>query len=614
MKQKLSLFIVFILTLMYNRSVARDFPPFNDSSIYFSSQLSPSQIYFIPARHSFSKQPHRSFDFGITGNEYCYVILKIQSERVDSSYVLSIDNTSLDTVLIYRLSEEGQLNLIYSGGNLIPYISNRQYVWHIVPLHVSPAPGFYLIALKALSKNVNVSYQINRQDDLQRRYSLFDRVIYFYTGIISLIIFACLLGFLMFKNKGLIIYSLYVLSLSAWIWSHYGYLYPAFYPYHPLINEVIKPVASLMAAICLMLLIRALFQIEIRKIIFHKMLTVLILIDLTYIGTALFYLVHPFPSSGYTFFNIGWNIALLISGCGIIVSLVRLLQTNKTAKIFFIAISAMVAMVILQILSNSDLIHSRFLNDHGILLASLLEILILTFGIFYNVWEDKKLKEVQISLLETERREALQMLIRVQDNERKRIAEDLHDSIGPMLAAIKINFLRLVKLKSNNTLSEELADKTENIIEDSISEIRNISHQLMPKGLSSKGLISLLADYFQNLQVIYDTSIQFSHEISISLCDELQLNIYRIMSELALNAARHSGSKNIEVSLKASFMEVEIKVLDHGKGFNAAEKNKPSLGLKNVESRVTYLKGKINASSIIGEGTMILISIPVQGL
>ncbi|HWJ25968.1 MAG TPA: 7TM-DISM domain-containing protein, partial [Flavisolibacter sp.] len=135
MKQKLSLFIVFILTLMYNRSVARDFPPFNDSSIYFSSQLSPSQIYFIPARHSFSKQPHRSFDFGITGNEYCYVILKIQSERVDSSYVLSIDNTSLDTVLIYRLSEEGQLNLIYSGGNLIPYISNRQYVWHIVRLH-----------------------------------------------------------------------------------------------------------------------------------------------------------------------------------------------------------------------------------------------------------------------------------------------------------------------------------------------------------------------------------------------------------------------------------------------------------------------------------------------
>jgi signal transduction histidine kinase len=204
----------------------------------------------------------------------------------------------------------------------------------------------------------------------------------------------------------------------------------------------------------------------------------------------------------------------------------------------------------------------------------------------------------------------MQRLIAIQDDERKRIAEDLHDSIGPMLAAIKINFLRIVKAKDENKISDNLVTETESIIDDSLTEIRNISHQLMPKGLSSKGLINLLAEYFTDLQIVYNTQIDFTHSISVSLDKDIQLNIYRIISELVLNGAKHSSSKNITVSIETRDTETVVIINDDGKGFNATQKNNSSSGLKNVESRVAYLKGKMHMQSSVGAGTFIEISLP----
>jgi signal transduction histidine kinase len=237
----------------------------------------------------------------------------------------------------------------------------------------------------------------------------------------------------------------------------------------------------------------------------------------------------------------------------------------------------------------------------------------LIFGVFLNIWEEKKMKSKQLSLLEDDQKKTLQKLIAIQDNERKRIAGDLHDSIGPMLAAIKINFLRIVKAKNENKISDTLVTETENIIDDSITEIRNISHQLMPKGLSSKGLISLLAEYFDDLQTVYNTCIHFTHRITVSLDRDVQLNVYRIISELLLNAAKHSSSKNITVSIETRDTETVVIINDDGKGFNATQKNNSSFGLKNVESRVAYLKGKMHMQSLGGKGTFIKISFPHAG-
>ncbi len=581
-----------------------------DSAFYFSDTLHPNQIKFTLQDFHFLAQKDRSFNFGLTTNTYCYIIIKVEADKSSGDYVLSIDNTSLDSVLIYNLVQKGDKQLLYQGGNQIKYDTKRAYVWHTIPLKIHQEPEYYLIAIKAPARNVNVAYKIIKGEALQKLYQSFDRIIYFYTGIISLISFISLVAFLLFKRKGLVIFSGYILAVTAWILAHYGYLYPGFYPFYPSLNEIIKPVALLLAALSFLWLITYLFKEELKDRFFRRLLFVIKLLNSILFISAFLYLFHSFTSYGNMIYNIIWHIAILISVCVTIITLAWLFNKSKTAKIFSIAVAVLLVMAIIQIISNVGFLHNTFLNDHGILIGALLQILILSYGICYSIWNEIQTKGAQLSMLEGEQKKALQMLINVQNNERKRIAEDLHDSIGPMLAAIKINFMRMVKAKTETIISENLISKTERIIDGSINEIRNVSHQLMPKDLSAKGLITVLSNYFNDLQIVYNTNIVFMHEITATLSEEVQLNLFRIISELVLNACKHSCSENIVVSIKTSGTAIQIMVQDDGKGFKRTQKNITTLGITNAEGRVAYLKGNIQIDSAEGKGTIIQIFVP----
>jgi signal transduction histidine kinase len=154
-------------------------------------------------------------------------------------------------------------------------------------------------------------------------------------------------------------------------------------------------------------------------------------------------------------------------------------------------------------------------------------------------------------------------------------------------------------------------EKTEDIIDDSISEIRNVAHNLMPKGLSTKGLISTLRDYFEELGNLYGKAINFSHSIQSIVDPELQLHIYRIICELVLNAARHSTATRIAVSIKSNSQLISADVEDNGEGFTGIEPRK-SFGLEGVRSRVEYLGGRVQINSPAGEGVAIHFEIPLQ--
>ena len=244
-------------------------------------------------------------------------------------------------------------------------------------------------------------------------------------------------------------------------------------------------------------------------------------------------------------------------------------------------------------------------------MGSLLENVIIAFGLFYSLLEEKKQREEHVLALEQDQTETLKKLITVQDNERKRIAVDLHDNIGPLLAALKINFRRIIHTKDSEP-HDELVTKTESIIDDSIAEIRNVAHNLMPKGLSSNGLINTLKDYFESIQQLYNKTIVFHHQVQSILNPDLQINIYRIICELVLNAARHSNARVITIIINANEKCAEVSIHDDGQGFKLkADGLKKSLGLQSAESRVQYLKGKFSLKTEPGSGTVIQIEIPL---
>jgi signal transduction histidine kinase len=608
----LCVFTLFVTTAI---SFGSNLEPFTDSIFSFKSELGPDQINLSLSGIKFENQPARYFDFGITTNEYCYILIKLNGPSSQGQYILSIDNTSLDSVMLYHLDQNG-LKLQYLGGNYIPYDQSRNYVWHTCPLMIDPSSQYYLVAIRAFGKNVNVSYKFMKSSELQSNYENYLDIEHFYFGIVSLIIIILLVAFFLFRRVELLYYIGYILFVTGWILAHYGFLYPLLYPKFPVLNDIIKAVVSLMAGFFMICLLRVLFKRLFNARLIDKMFFWINIAIVVFIGLASIHLIFPFNAGLLIVFNVIWHVLLFSINSTLIIMIALFFHKDLTMKIFSIGIGITLFMVTFQIFASAGYLKSDFLLDHGLLLANLIEIVILTYGLGYQIWNEAREKDRQLNALESDQSQTLQKLITIQDTEQKRIAGELHDSIGPLLSAIKINFNRTVKFLSAEpnpakTIStDDLISKTEGIIDESISEIRSIAHKLMPRGLTSKGLIGMLSDYFSNLESVHNINIIFSHSISLSLDHEVQLHLYRMISELVLNAARHSGGDTITVSIETQPTETILLVKDNGVGFDKKQKNGDSIGLKNIESRVGYLKGKLEIRTGTGEGSTVRVVIP----
>lgn len=586
----------------------------NDSISIIVNNLNPAQTLqkISPLKLLFNKENKRRINFGLTGSEYHYILIKVNARQTLYNQYLTIDNTSLDTIRISKLLENGKNSLLYLGGQLVPFNRSINYVWHTIPLEININPSYYLIAIKASQKNINIYYEIISRELLFQKYLEYERIIYFYIGIAFMISAIILLAFFLFKKPVFAAYFAYMICISVWIMSHYGKIFPYLYPQMPMINKVIKPLSSLCAGLFLLIVLQLIFVRKFQndkpvlKIITKTKIILLITI------ASLFFLLSPGVGSSFRvlLFTI-WHIELLFLMSLIIFIPFHYFKINFTAKIFSLASLVICLMTLCQLFANAGIIENYFLNQHGVTLGSLLENSIMAFGLFYGLLEERKIKELQLLSLESQQTDTLKKLISVQDNERKRIAGDLHDNIGPLLAALKINFRRLVSVKEEDK-QLELIQKTEDIIDDSIVEIRNVAHNLMPKNLSSRGLLKILSDYFEDMEQLYNKKIFFDHNVQSIFEPGLQMNIYRIISELVLNAAKHSNAEIIKVSIRSSFEKLSVSIIDNGRGFELKHNgNKTSLGIQSAESRVQYLRGDFKLQSTSGKGTKIEIEIPL---
>jgi two-component system, NarL family, sensor histidine kinase UhpB len=210
--------------------------------------------------------------------------------------------------------------------------------------------------------------------------------------------------------------------------------------------------------------------------------------------------------------------------------------------------------------------------------------------------------------LERERRRSGQLVLKAQEEERKRVARDLHDEVNQALTALLLR-LEAAAQHAPPELKPEL-DETKQLANQAMAELLDLARQLRPTALDDHGLAAALAGHVREHDRRGQARAQLDLDPSVQdLPQEVELVIYRVAQEALTNAARHSGAKRIDVSLGRVDSRVVLEVSDDGKGFAFAEEGK-GLGLSGMRERALLVDGTLEIDSRPGKGTTVRLEVP----
>lgn len=245
--------------------------------------------------------------------------------------------------------------------------------------------------------------------------------------------------------------------------------------------------------------------------------------------------------------------------------------------------------------------------------AAALFITILLSYLFYNRYKLRQEARLQNEVI-TQQDLATKAVLNAEENERKRISGELHDGLGQMFSAVKMNLSSLTEnLSFKDEYSKEMFGKTMDLIDESCKEVRVISHQMAPNVLLKSGLAAAIRDFVSKID---------AHKLKINLetfglQERLQQNIetvlYRIIQETVNNVIKHAHANSLDIQLTKDQTGINVMIEDNGIGFDASQIEKfEGIGLKNIQTRVEFLKGTVEFSSEKGKGTLVAIYVPLS--
>lgn len=199
------------------------------------------------------------------------------------------------------------------------------------------------------------------------------------------------------------------------------------------------------------------------------------------------------------------------------------------------------------------------------------------------------------------------------EEDRKRIATDLHDDFGSLLTGLKLTMNELARKDPSNSLftsSSELVDL-------SIGRLREVSFNLLPRELEKDGLAAAVESFVERINETSMLKVKFSNTAKVKHFDNLKaMLVFRVIQEITTNAIKHSGASLIDIGIakRGNHFILEIRDDGHGFDFEQALQKKKSSGLKNIQSRLDLLNGTLMVQSSVDKGTHYYINIPLREL
>jgi two-component system NarL family sensor kinase len=245
-------------------------------------------------------------------------------------------------------------------------------------------------------------------------------------------------------------------------------------------------------------------------------------------------------------------------------------------------------------------------------------VFILLSGLLLLSWY-KRNKLRQETALKTElmrqQEQAIRAVMEAEENERQRIAKDLHDGVGQMMSAAKMNLSAFEsELKFDNDEQRHSFEKVINLVDESCREVRTVSHVMMPNALLKNNLGDAIREFTGKLNQKELRISVYTEGLNERLDSNIETMLYRVVQECVNNTIKHAGASTLDISLIRDKDGISGTIEDNGKGFDAGNPElMKGIGMKNISSRIEYLKGTVDVDSAPGRGTVVGLHIPVQG-
>lgn len=536
----------------------------------------------------------RRLEIGYNKNTsvWCYFKIKNEDQFRNVDTWLCFDNYHIDSLILY---EQGKVMVIL--GDRTHYISPFLTALTL-PVKLNPLQErvFYIKIKKEISA-LGFSWQLIPNDILARKSELKVAMISFFVGIVFLLILFNTFLLVISKKKLFLYYIIYSILSIGYILVSTNYAKQILFPRFLYFSEFRLFISCLwIIAICTFLshyLNLSKFEpLKYRVLLVTNATTfIIMLVSIVLLVLGKYDTLKILMLIGYFNFLI---VLILVNW-----STVLHLKINKSAAIYVMfAFFPQIVWGIFTISKFFGLIPTD-LHADWLVYFCLYEALLFGYVLTKSYMDTFQKNNNLIKEIIFEKERSLQAITQVQIRERRSIANIIHDNFGSKLAYI----LQLIQLKNINLAEENIKVLT--------SDIREISHMILPKSLDEGALISSLNSQVLSLNTgLPNAKIDlFTYDFPEKLNEVWIYDLYLIALEIINNALKHGSAKSVIIELYGYPDAYVFQFSDDGKGFDLNQVVK-GFGLENIEKRVRYYKGEFEMNSTPGEGTVIQITIP----
>ncbi|MFT5858642.1 MAG: signal transduction histidine kinase [Flavobacteriaceae bacterium] len=561
-----------------------------------SKSLSPKEIAVEISKNGIKKESSGKY-VNFEKGKYNYwgsFSIENNSEEIQS-LIFNLHNPYLDKVRFYELVN-GTPKLLGKSGDKL-YLEERTIAHreHIFELNLLPnEQKEYLFLFERWAEN-SISFELSKSADFISSDLDHSIVLGIFLGVLIILGLYGLVIFLFNRKRIFLLYAFYAILNALSLANINGLGYRYIYGNLPEYSDYFSPISVFLIIVVFALLSLDFLNVKSHLPKWHKLIRAYIF-GYTILATIFIVLI----SIGIELNILPVHYFLVITTIVILLVIsIKLHVPNKKAVQFYLAsFLPMITAVIIRVLHETGILELNFQTEYLLIIGSLLEILILSAGISVQLRDEYQLRLKLSEKVAGHKKRLAETMVEGENQEKRRIALVLHDTLGVKLRRIK----SLIKSSDLSLASSE--------VDNLADEIRDLSHSMAPT----------ILDYITLQEAISDISYSISSDkfklnvidlgFPVDLPKKVKTVLYNIIQELINNIVKHSECTKAIIQFTQDENTLSITLEDDGKGFDPNTSKSSGLGLISIESRVTGLGGQFTIESAHKKGTLSIIELP----